>query len=148
MERTNDTRAVIAGLAGTAAMTAMMLMAPMMGMPPMNIGRMLGSVMGGSVVLGWIAHFMIGTVLAVLYAHFFARRVPGPVALRGAAFSLIPWLMAQMVVMPMMGAGFFSGSIVIAAGSLMGHVIYGLVLGAVYGRGERHTPARRIEATA
>ena len=34
-------RAVVAGLAGTVAMTTLMLMAPMMGMPPMNIGAML-----------------------------------------------------------------------------------------------------------
>ena len=39
---------------------------------------------------------------------------------------------AQLIVMPMMGAGFFSGSFVGAAGSLMGHLVYGAVLGAIY----------------
>lgn len=60
----NVLKAVVAGLAGTAVMTMFMLLAPAMGMPPMNIGAMLGSVMGGSVALGWAAHFMIGTILA------------------------------------------------------------------------------------
>ena len=40
--------------------------------------------------------------------------------------------MAQLVVLPMMGAGLFSGSALVAAGSLMGHLVYGAVLGAVY----------------
>lgn len=107
-------RAVLGGLTGTAAMTVLMLMAPLMGLPPMNIGKMLGSVMGGVVALGWIAHFMIGTVLALGYAAFFAGRLPGPPVARGAAYSLLPWLMAQLVVMPMMGAGLFSGSALVA----------------------------------
>ena len=64
----NVGKAVLAGLAGTAVMTMLMLLAPKMGMPPMNIGAMLGSVMGGYVALGWVAHFMIGTVLALGYA--------------------------------------------------------------------------------
>lgn len=114
-------------------MTMLMLAAPMMGMPPMNIGEMLGSMMGGSTALGWMAHFMIGAVLALIYAASSAHRLPGPVAVRGMPFGLFPWLLAQTVVMPMMGAGFFSGSMMVAAGSLMGHLVYGAVLGAIYG---------------
>jgi hypothetical protein len=127
-------RTVLGGLAGTAAMTVLMLMAPLMGLPPMNIGKMLGSVMGGVVALGWFAHFMIGTVLATVYATLFASRLRGAPAVRGAAYSLLPWLVAQLVVMPMMGAGLFSGSALVAGASMMGHLVYGVVLGAVYGR--------------
>jgi hypothetical protein len=130
--RFNLMRSIIAGLLATAAMTALMLAAPAMGMPPMNIGAMLGTVMGGSVVLGWLGHFMIGTALALAYAAAFATRLPGGSSLRGALYSLAPWLMAQIVVMPMMGMGFFSGSMSAAGGSLMGHLLYGVVLGMVY----------------
>ncbi|MCK6528655.1 DUF1440 domain-containing protein [Myxococcota bacterium] len=126
-------RTILAGLAGTAAMTALMLAAPMMGMPPMNIGEMLGSMLGGVVALGWAAHFMIGVALAGVYAAAFAHRLPGPVAVRGALYGIGPWLLAQVVVMPMMGAGLFSGSALVAAGSLMGHLVYGAVVGTVYG---------------
>ncbi len=126
-------KAVVAGLVGTAAMTGLMLMAPAMGLPPMNVGAMLGSVMGGSVVLGWVAHFMIGAMLAIGYP-FVAPRLPGPSAVRGMLFGVAPWLVAHLVVMPMMGAGFFSGSVLVAAASLMGHLLYGTVLGAVYGQ--------------
>ena len=144
-EKLNIKKAIVAGLAGTAVMTALMLMAPMMGMPPMNIGKMLGSMMGGITTLGWVAHFMIGTVLAVIYAALFASRLPGPPALRGMLFGLAPWLLAQVAVMPMMGAGFFSGSAVVASGSLMGHLVFGAVVGAVYGRGHS---SRAIGKTA
>ena len=133
MARLNWTRGIVGGLAGTAVMTALMRMAPAMGLPPMNIGAMLGSVMGGSVVLGWMAHFMIGTVLAIVYAALFAARLPGPGFVRGALYGLAPWLVAQLVVMPMMGAGAFGGSFGAAFGSLMGHLVYGAVLGSIYG---------------
>jgi len=134
LEHFNAPKAILAGLSGTVAMTALMLMAPMMGMPPMNIGNMLGAMMGGIVALGWVAHFMIGTVLAVLYAALFANRLPGPAVIRGMLFALLPWLLAQIALMPMMGAGFFSGSLMAAGGSMMGHLVFGATIGAIYGQ--------------
>jgi hypothetical protein len=35
----------------------------------------------------------------------------------------------------MMGMGLFSGSMIMAGGSLVGHLVYGVVLGAVVGGG-------------
>jgi uncharacterized membrane protein YagU involved in acid resistance len=139
---------VVSGLVATAVMTVIMLMAPAMGLPPMNIGAMLGSVMGGSLFLGWMAHFVTGTVLAIIYAAVFAPRLPGPRFLRGALYGLLPWLAAQLVVMPMMGAGFFGGSFGAALGSLMGHLVYGAVLGSIYGETETRTAARPAHASA
>ena len=83
---------------------------------------------------------MIGTILSLIYAAFFYDLLPGPGFLKGMIYSLLPWLMAQLVVMPMMaimqgmpfGAGLFSGSFIMAFGSLMGHLIYGFVVGFVY----------------
>jgi uncharacterized membrane protein YagU involved in acid resistance len=148
MTRLNWTRAVVGGLVATAVMTVLMFMALAMGLPPMNIGAMLGSVMGGSLVLGWMAHFGIGTVLAIIYAALFAIRLPGRAFLRGALYGLLPWLAAQLVVMPTMGAGFFGGSFGAAFGSLMGHLVYGAVLGSVYGATETRTAARPVQTNA
>lgn len=149
MSNLNLRRTVAAGLAGTAAMTMVMLAAPFMGLPPMNIGRMLGSVMGGSVALGWAAHFMLGTGLAGAYAAL-ARRLPGSTLVRGMIFATAPWLMAQLIVMPMMGAGLFSGSALVAGASLMGHLVYGAVVALVYDKnvacGACATPHRRAPA--
>lgn len=129
----NIRKALLGGVAGTAAMTLVgAVVAPMMGMPKMNPADMLATQMGGMLVAGWLAHFMIGSVLAIGYA-VIAPYLPGPPVLRGAAYAIAPWLMAQLVVMPMMGMPLFSGSMVMAGGSLVGHLVYGAVLGAIYG---------------
>lgn len=133
-------RAIGAGVAGTAVMTAVGLwVAPLMGMPAMNPAEMLAGAMGGSLVLGWIGHFMIGIILAVIYAAFAAPTLPGHPAVRGALFGLAPFLVAQVAVMPMMGMPVFSGSMVMAMGSLIGHLVYGAVVGVVYGPVEEAT---------
>ncbi|TAK33301.1 MAG: hypothetical protein EPO40_00500 [Myxococcaceae bacterium] len=130
MKKINVSRTALAGLAGTAAMTMLMLAAPRMGLPAMNIGHMLGSVMGGLDALGWMAHVMIGVGLAMGYA-VAAQRLPGHGALRGTLYGVAPWLMAQLVVMPLMGAGLFGGSALGAMGSLMAHLVYGAIVGAI-----------------
>lgn len=128
----NVGKAIKAGILGTVTITfAATILAPLMGLPKMDIPGMLAGVMGGSVVLGWAAHFMIGTVLAFGYA-LFGSKLPGPAVLRGAIYSLAPWLLAQVMVMPMMGMGFFSGAFAPAFGSLLGHLMYGAVVGVVY----------------
>ena len=140
--RTTIARALAAGLLGTLVMTAVGLyVAPLMGMPPMNPADMLASQMGGMVALGWAGHLMIGMVLAVVYARVVVGRLPGPGVLQGSLFSLAPWLMAQLLVMPMMGMPVFSGSALLAAGSLVGHLVYGAVLGAVVGSRPPREPA-------
>jgi hypothetical protein len=129
----NIGRAVLAGAIGTAVMTAVGLwVASVMGPPPMNPAVMLAGAMGGSLALGWLAHFMIGITLAAGYA-LVGSRLPGPGFLRGALYGIAPFLMAQIVVIPMMGMPFFSGSTAMAMGSLVGHLVYGGVVGSFYG---------------
>lgn len=122
-----------AGIAGTAVMTMVGLWgAPMMGMPAMNPADMLAGAMGGLPVVGWMAHFMIGIVLAGGYA-LAAVWLPGPAVVRGSLYGIAPWLMAQLAVMPMMGMPVFSGSIAMATGSLVGHLVYGATVGSIVG---------------
>ena len=129
----NAPRAVLAGLAGTALMTMLMLGAPVMGLPPMAVGEMLGGFLHIGAAAGWVMHVMIGVVLAVGYALFAAPRLRGPVAVRGIVYGVAVFLMAQLVVMPMMGAGVFSGgNVPMIMGSLIGHLVYGAALGVVY----------------
>lgn len=128
-------RAVIAGIIGTAVMTVVGLwVAPLMGLPAMNPAQMLAGAMGGNLALGWTAHFMIGTILAVGYGAA-GPFLPGAPALRGALYGTAPFLMAQIIVMPMMGAGLFSmnsgAPMMMVMGSLIGHLVYGTVLGIV-----------------
>ena len=75
----------------------------------------------------------IATVVGVLFVAWALRaRVP--------LDWLFPWLAAQIVVMPVMGMPLFSGSVSMATGSLVGHLVYGAVLGVVYGYGWQDEP--------
>jgi len=134
MAKLNFQRAVLAGIVGTAVMTMLMLVAPLMGMPRMAIGEMLGSFLHVGSAAGWAMHVVIGLVLAVIYAAWFAARLPGGPVLRGAIYGVGVFLVAQLVVTPMMGGGVFSGgNMAMIVGSLMGHLVYGALVGAVYG---------------
>jgi uncharacterized membrane protein YagU involved in acid resistance len=132
--------ALIAGITATAAMTIFTYMAPLMGFE-MNIPKMLAGTMKIPIVFGWIAHFMIGIILAFSYAAIFLPTTKKESSWKsGAIFGLIPWLIAQIMVMPMMNLlnggnyvdALFSGSIMVAMASLVGHLIYGAVLGSIY----------------
>jgi len=128
-------KTVIGGLIGTAFMTALMIMAPMMGMPKMPIGKMLAGFMHIPVTAGWIMHFVIGTIIAAGYVVVFESKLPGNSTVKGIIYAIIPFLMAQLMVMPMMGAGIFSSHtqapVMMVMGSFIGHVVYGAVLGFV-----------------
>jgi uncharacterized membrane protein YagU involved in acid resistance len=84
---------------------------------------------------------MIGVMLAVIYARLVFGRVPGPGVLQGSLYSIAPWLMAQVLVMPTMGMPPFAGSVRIAGASLVGHLMYGAVLGAIVGNAAAREPS-------
>lgn len=136
MSSANLPRAAVAGIVGTAVMTILTVLAGMMGME-MDIPGMLSDFMGVPLAVGWLAHFMIGIVLALIYAVAAAGRLPGAPWVQGALFGLAPFLLAQVAVMPMMGMGFFTANapnaMMMVVGSLVGHLVYGAVVGAVYG---------------
>lgn len=128
-------RAALGGLVGTLVMTGMMyIVAPMMGLR-MDIAAMLGSMLGGSWIAGMAMHFVNGSVIfPAVYAYALHAYLPGAPAIRGTIWGLILWLVAQTVVMPMMGAGLFSsamGGAMAAMASLIGHVLYGSILGII-----------------
>ncbi len=128
-------RAALGGFVGTLVMTGMMyIVAPMMGLR-MDIAAMLGSMLGGSWIAGMAMHFVNGSVIfPAVYAYALHAHLPGAPAIRGTIWGLILWLVAQTVVMPMMGAGLFSsamGGAMAAMASLIGHVLYGSILGII-----------------
>ena len=138
--RPNLSRALVAGFAGTILITLMMyFVSPMMSGGPMDIAALLGGVLGGSWAAGIAAHFVIGTlVFPAIYALLLYRVLTGSPAVRGMTWGLVLWFASQAVVMPALGAGFFSseaGGAMAAMDSLIGHLAYGFVLGVGAGRG-------------
>lgn len=139
MKNINIIKVVIAGAAGTLAMTILMLVGPMMGMPKMDMGVMLGTMnpmMELPYFVGWMMHFVIGIMLTFIYAAFLFDKLPSEGWMKGAIYSVIPFLVMQMMLAPMMGMPFFSGGEIMAIiGSLLSHLAYGSVMGYVYGEG-------------
>ena len=133
-------RATVAGAIGTGVLTALWLVEPAIGLPNIAVGQILSTFMSVSVAHlhvgvagGWIVHLVVGILLALIYAWAFAERLPGPSALRGAIYGVLVFVFAQIVFMPLVGAGFFSrGDIELLAGSLLGHIAYGAVVGWIY----------------
>lgn len=136
----NPVRVMVGGFIGTVVMTAMMYMvAPMMGLN-MDIAQMLGSMLGNNWTAGMLLHFVNGSVIfPLIYVYVLYGFLPGNPMIKGLGWGVILWLLAQVVVMPMMGGGFFSsamGGMMAVMGSLMGHLLYGGILGAVGGHAE------------
>lgn len=145
----NLMKSILGGLAGTVAMTLMMrFVAPMMLGHPMDIAGMLAGMMGGVWAVGMAAHLMNGVVIfPLVYAFVAFRYLPGPPVLRGVLWGAVLWLAAEVMVMPMAGAGFFSseiGGAKAAMAALMGHLVYGALLGYIAGTAVQETPQRAV----
>ncbi|MDH3297773.1 MAG: hypothetical protein OEM23_05280 [Gemmatimonadota bacterium] len=134
-------QAIIGGLAGTIVMTLMMyFVAPMMMGGPMDVAAMLGDMMGMSNTVGMIVHFLLGALaFPALFALVLWDKLPGDSWMKGLVFGMALFLIAQAVVMPMAGAGVFSANhpeqMMAVLGSLVGHALYGLILGWWLGKG-------------
>ena len=110
----------------------------MMGlMPELNVITMLGSMMNTAPVVGWVIHFMIGMIAWGIGFAFFFNVLPSDSNLtKGISFGIAAWILMMVVIMPMAGAGLFGLDMGMMAPvmTLMLHVIYGAVLGLVFGR--------------
>jgi Na+/proline symporter len=137
--KSHSGRAILGGFLGTLAITFLMyFVSPLMTGEPMDVAEMLGSLIGNNWALGMLWHFFNGTVIfPLIFALLLWNWLPGGPTAKGMTWGLVLWFLAQAVVMPMMGAGFFSanaGGLMAVIGSFIGHLIYGAILGAVTGR--------------
>ncbi len=128
-------QAVLGGIVGTVVMTMIIFVAPMMGMPKMNPPAMLSGMLGMPIFIGWIMHFMIGIIFALSYVLFFSFLLGKceKKILKGAFFGITVFIFAQVAMLMMrMLPGSMSapeGSLFLQIiGSLMGHIIYGIVV--------------------
>ena len=132
--------AIIAGIVGTLAMTILIVLAPMMGMPKMDIIGMLGTMFTENTstarVIGVIMHFMMGIIFALIYAFLWSVGVGSPTWLWGLIFGLIHgiFVAAMMPIMNRMHPRpqeMFGGAMMVV-GLLMGHAVFGLGVALTY----------------
>lgn len=132
---------VVAGIAGTVVLTVVMKLAPMMGMPEMNIVGMLSTMFGkANMMMGWVMHFVMGIVFAYIYTLVGTPADIGTAALYGTVHWLVVGLMMGVGV-PMMHAGIKSGDVeapgmymmnkggmMSFVGGLIGHILFAITV--------------------
>ncbi|WP_430504110.1 DUF6789 family protein [Haloparvum sp. PAK95] len=130
---------VLAGIAGGVVMGAMLsvMMAPVL---EMAIPSLYG-IAGPAGAVGWVIHVSHGAVLGVAFAAILQTKpgVGGSIgksAGAGAAYGVGIWVVLAAIVMPVwLGTVGFGGAPSVPnfnPMSLVAHVVYGVVLGAVF----------------
>lgn len=102
------------------------IMMTMMGMMP-TIAGMVGS---HSIVVGWIVHLIISAIFGVVFGFIVCNPRSGPML--GVIYGIVLWFLFPFIMMPMMmgmPAMHWSQSVMM---SLIGHLVYGLILGISY----------------
>jgi len=140
-------RGIIAGLIATIFLSLLMLLKAEMGLMPQFdvIGDLSQFFAVENRIVGWIIHFIMGSVIWALIFVFIVTFLKGPYWIRGLFFGVLAWLLMMLVYMPVMGHGLFAvnlGTQVMIA-TLVLHLIYGIVLGLVYGWFPRKIPIER-----
>ena len=131
---------IIAAFIATIVMSLLLMLKSAIGlMPDLDIIAMLASMMGGSHIIAWIAHFMIGSIgYGIVMALIAGTDRSKNFTLTGAMVGAIGWFMMMIAIMPMMGNGLFglsmTSGIMIPIATLMLHLVFGVVLGKVYAK--------------
>jgi hypothetical protein len=118
---------IIGGLAGGVVFGVLMAMMDMIVM----VAQLVGS---SSATVGWIVHLaisaFIGASFAVLLGSLAKTLVPAAVV--GMGYGVVWWVLGALLIMPaQLGMPVFELNTT-AWQSLMGHLLFGLVLGIVY----------------
>lgn len=149
-------KALLAGAAGALAWEASArLLGRLLGEPLFDITYLLGTLFTGDTpVLVWwpigiALHMLVGGIWAVFYAYFFWSTLDWRPALQGLAFAFLPMLLAAFIMRPQLelmhplvlaGRLPYSGLYGLdadwrsSAGLVLGHLIWGAVLGTLYTR--------------
>lgn len=126
------TKTLTAGVIATVAMTMVMFMAPLMGLPKMNAAAMLSMMLGVPVIVGWLMHFMIGIIFAFGYSFLFAKvlsKVSNTI-LKGVIYGFVVFVFAQIMmlamglILPMPQSNDNMGLLML--GSIIGHIVFGI----------------------
>jgi hypothetical protein len=134
---------LVGGIAGGVLFGMMMQMMGMLSM----VGGLVNS---DSVMLGWVVHLAISAALGVGFALTLGAAATswGRALAAGGAYGVVWWILGALLLMPLrMGMPAFEvGQMQLQ--SLVGHVLYGLVLGAVFYAVAHATADRRVASRA
>ena len=145
-------KAALAGVAGAFAWEVAIRGIQLAGLDLFDLVHLLGTLVfpDGPVMAWWSAgmlvHAVVGALWAIFYAYFFWSALDWPPVAQGLSFSLLPTVLALLVAYPQLDMMHLEGSVAAfrpmailcgvswqdAAGLVLGHLVYGAVLGALY----------------
>lgn len=125
-------KAFMAGVAGTVVMTVFSFVSNYLPIPKTDFHGMIASHIPMGAAFTWIVYFGLGVVLAYLYGTYLKAKLPAHSYGRGIIYALILWGFMEVVLMPLSGAGFFSGGVMSAMGAFLGIGLYGATVGYLY----------------
>ena len=142
---------LVAGVAFGVAMQMMSAPTPDGGSMPMIV-MVAMVVRSQSVVVGWLYHLFNSAVIGAIFGWFVGNRLQSYAAslVWGALYGVAWWILGGLVLMPLLlGMSAFAPVATadmqsVAIGSLVGHIMYGLILGLgfVWLEGRRRVQAR------
>ena len=146
---------VVAGVVFGVMMQMMSAPTPQGGtMPMMAMVAMV--VRSQSLAVGWLYHLFNSAVIGALFGLFFGERATsyGAGVSWGAVWGLVWWVLGALILMPLLlGMPAFASLRMppmrpVAMGSLVGHLLYGLILGAGFVRLQRSSGIREAGGLA
>lgn len=126
-------KAAVIGFCGTIVMTVVSHFSYLFNLPRADLHDVITALIPYSTVLGsWFLYFMAGIALAFVYRSFFYRKLPAHSWVKGIIYSVGIWMFLQVILFPILGLGFFTGSFDAALTLLMGMGLYGATIGYLY----------------
>lgn len=147
-------KAILAGVAGALAWDIVIRLLIWAGLPMFDLVYSLGSMLLGNDanfwqwrLIGLPLHAIVGAIWAIFYAYFFWSLFDIPPVFQGMIFSLLPAILAGFIMLPqmdLMNERILSGELAAnrffafgigwggPAAVVLGHLIYGAVLGFLY----------------
>jgi len=143
---------LIAGVVFGMMMQMMMAPTPDGGQMPMiaMVGQIVGSSTAGA---GWLYHLFNSAVIGAIFGWLLGGRVHGYGSALGwgAAYGFVWWILGGLVLMPvLLGMPPFAPLMMppmrmVAIGSMIGHVTYGLILGGAFAWLYHRAPRRAAQ---
>ncbi len=133
--KTKITQTIVGGIVATVAMSIFNMIAPVLGMPGLNAPAMLSMMMSIPMFLGWVMHFMIGIIFALIYAYLILPMLIkiDSKSVRGIIFGVIAFIIGNIGV-TILGAIFGDmpppeeGMLPMMIESLLGHILFGIIV--------------------
>jgi hypothetical protein len=159
-------KAILAGVLGAMGWEIVARLLIWSGLPLFDLVYVLGTMVFGRETVFWqwwtagmLMHALVGAIWAIFYAYFFWSAFDYPPVLQGILFSFLPAVLAGLIMIPQMDYmhpmvienelrrnGFFAAGTGWGgpAGVVLGHLIYGVILGGIYTKPVGYPVGRKL----